>query len=76
MPGQRRASVAFVLPTLSLDALGVGIIAPIVPELVRQLGRLSPELAAPWVGAPIVAHASVQFFAAPFLGDLSDRFEM
>lgn len=65
-----------MLPTLSLDALGVGIIAPIVPELVRQLGRLPPERAVPWVGAPIVAHASVQFFTAPFLGDLSDRFEM
>ena len=68
------ASVAFVLITLGLDALGVGIIAPIVPGLVRQLGHLSPERAAPWVGALVAAYAAVQFFAAPLLGELSDRF--
>jgi len=71
---KRRASVTFVLVTLGLDALGVGIIAPIVPGLVRQLAHLSPERAAPWVGALIAAYAAVQFFAAPFLGELSDRF--
>lgn len=74
MSNQRRASVAFVLATLGLDAIGVGIIAPIVPELVRQLGGLPPERAAPWVGALIASYAFVQFFAAPLLGELSDRF--
>ncbi len=71
---QRRASVVFVLVTLGLDALGVGIIAPIVPGLVRQLAHLPPERAAPWVGALIAAYAAMQFFAAPILGELSDRF--
>ncbi len=74
MMNRRRASVAFVLVTLGLDALGVGIIAPIVPSLVRQLAHLSPQRAAPWVGALIAAYAAVQFFAAPLLGELSDRF--
>ena len=63
-----------MLVTLGLDALGVGIIAPIVPGLVRQLGNLSPDRAAPWVGALIAAYAGMQFFAAPVLGELSDRF--
>ncbi len=74
MPQQRRASVVFVLVTLGLDAPGVGIIAPIVPGLVRQLAHLPPERAAPWVGALIAAYAAMQFFAAPILGELSDRF--
>jgi len=74
MSNQHRASVAFVLATLGMDALGVGIIAPIVPGLVQQLGRLPPERAAPWIGALIAAYAAVQFFAAPLLGELSDRF--
>ena len=74
MMNRRRASVAFVLVTLGLDALGVGIIAPIVPGLVKQLAHLSPERAAPWVGGLIAAYAAVQFFAAPLLGELSDRF--
>ncbi len=74
MPSRPRASVAFVLVTLGIDALGVGIIAPIVPGLVRQLAHLPPERAAPWVGALIAAYAGVQFLAAPLLGALSDRF--
>ncbi len=74
MPHQRRASIVFVLVTLGLDALGVGIIAPIVPGLVRQLAHLPPERAAPWVGALVAAYAAMQFFAAPILGELSDRF--
>ena len=74
MPQKPQASVAFVLFTLGLDALGVGIIGPIVPGLVRQLAHLAPEQAAPWVGALIAAYAAVQFFAAPLLAELSDRF--
>ena len=70
----RGASIGFVLATLGLDALGVGIIAPIVPGLVQELEHLPPEQAAPWVGALIAAYAGVQFFAAPLLGALSDRF--
>ena len=62
MPNRHRASVAFVLITLGLDALGVGIIAPIVPGLVRQLAHVSPERAAPWVGcAGGGSYAGVQF---------------
>ena len=67
-------SIVFVLITLGLDALGVGIIAPIVPGLVQQLAHLPPERAAPWVGALIAVYAATQFFAAPILGALSDRF--
>ena len=74
MPNRAPASVTFVLVTLGLDALGVGIIAPIVPQLVQQLGHVSPDEAAPWVGALLAAYAAVQFFAAPLLGGLSDRF--
>ena len=74
MSSERRASVAFVLVTLGLDAVGVGIIAPIVPGLVRHLGKLAPDQAAPWVGALIAAYAAMQFFAAPILGELSDRY--
>ncbi len=70
----KRPSTTFVLATLGLDALGVGLIAPIVPGLVQKLAHLPPDHAAPWVGALIAAYAGVQFFAAPLLGELSDRF--
>ncbi|MBE7213208.1 MAG: tetracycline resistance MFS efflux pump, partial [Gluconacetobacter diazotrophicus] len=65
MRARRRASTAFVLATLGLDALGTGLVAPIVPGLVRQLAHLPPAAAAPWVGAMIAAYAGVQFLLAP-----------
>lgn len=74
MSSRRRASIAFVLATLGLDALGLGLISPIVPRLVQTLGHLPPNRAAPWIGALIAAYAGVQFLAAPLLGELSDRF--
>ncbi len=70
----KQASVSFVLVTLGLDALGVGIIAPIVPGLVQELAHLPPQQAAPWVGGLIAAYAAVQVLAAPLLAGLSDRF--
>ena len=74
MSKRPQASIVFVLATLGLDALGVGIIAPIVPALVQKMAHLKPGSAAPWVGALIAVYAAVQFFAAPVLGELSDRF--
>ncbi len=68
------ASVAFVLATLGLDALGIGIVVPIVPELVRALSRLDAGSAAKWVGGLAATFAVAQFVAAPVLGGLSDRF--
>ena len=74
MQNRPNASINFVLVTLGLDALGVGLIAPIVPALVQQLTHLPAQDAAPWVGALIASYAAMQFFAAPLLAELSDRF--
>lgn len=68
------ASVWFVLVTLGLDALGIGIVIPIVPELVRTLSHLDAGSAAQWVGALVATFAAAQFVAAPILGGLSDRY--
>ncbi len=57
-----------------MDAVGLGIIAPIVPNLVEKLGHLPAQDAAPWVGALIAVYATMQFLAAPLLGELSDHF--
>ena len=71
---KRSASLSFVLLTLGIDALGFGIIVPIVPALVRELTGGSAGQAAEWVGALVATFAGAQFIAAPVLGGLSDRF--
>jgi MFS transporter, DHA1 family, tetracycline resistance protein len=70
----RSASVRFILITLVIDALGFGLVVPIVPSLVVQLSGLPLSGAAVWVGALVTAFALMQFVCAPVLGALSDRF--
>lgn len=68
-----KASLAFILLTLGIDALGFGLVVPIVPELVRDLAGGDAGNAAAWVGALVATFAVAQFVAAPILGGLSDR---
>jgi DHA1 family tetracycline resistance protein-like MFS transporter len=69
-----RASVRFILVTLVIDALGFGLVVPIIPPLVVRLSGLPIASASLWVGALLAMFALMQFICAPILGGLSDRF--
>src|SRR5919201_4561810 len=70
----RQASVVFVLITLFIDVLGMGLVIPILPRLVQHLiGGAIGE--ASFIFSLLVSiYAVMQFFCAPVLGALSDRF--
>ncbi|MDB5398779.1 MAG: putative major facilitator superfamily transporter [Rhodopila sp.] len=68
------ASVRFILVTLVIDALGFGLVVPIVPSLVLKLSGMTISAASMWVGLLLTAFALMQFVCAPVLGGLSDRF--
>ena len=70
----RTASVGLVLATVAIDALGFGIVVPVMPSLVMQLGNLSAPNASIWMGLLLAAFSLMQFLCAPLLGALSDRF--
>ena len=70
----RSASIGLVLATVALDALGFGIVVPIVPSLVMQLEGGSAAQTSLWLGALLAAFSVMQFLCAPLLGGLSDRF--
>ncbi len=70
----RSASVRFILLTLVIDSLGFGLVVPITPSLVLQLSGMDVSGAANWVGLLVACFAAMQFFCAPILGGLSDRF--
>ena len=72
--GQRQAAMAFILITLFIDILGIGIIIPILPELVKQFVGGSTDVASRYVGVIGAAYALMQFVCAPIMGALSDRF--
>lgn len=69
----RQASQAFILITVFLDVLGIGLIIPVLPALVGQF-TASPEQQAHWYGLLAAMYGVMQFFCTPVLGALSDRF--
>ncbi len=73
-PAKRQAAVIFVLITLAIDALGIGLVIPIVPRLVEQLTGRPPSTAVLAVGPLVACFALAQLMAAPILGALSDRY--
>jgi MFS transporter, DHA1 family, tetracycline resistance protein len=71
---QRRASVVFVLITLFIDILGIGLVFPILPRLVQSLLGGAIAEASFVYGLLVSIYAVMQFLCAPILGALSDRF--
>src|SRR5919199_6846088 len=70
----RSASVVFVLITLFIDILGMGLVIPILPRLVQSLLGGAIGEASVVYGLLVSIYAVMQFFCAPVLGALSDRF--
>ena len=67
------AGVPFILICVLLDILGIGLIIPVLPQLVGDLAG-SQSAQAWWLGAMLVAYGLMQFCFAPTLGALSDRY--
>ncbi len=65
--------MVFILITVFIDVLGIGIIVPILPELIKEFTGGSTALAGRWFGVLAATYAVTQFFFAPVLGALSDR---
>jgi len=70
---KRQPAPPFILITLLLDVMGFGLLLPVLPALVGEFtsGRDAQTY---WYGAMIVTFGLTQFFCAPILGALSDRF--
>jgi DHA1 family tetracycline resistance protein-like MFS transporter len=72
MPNAR--AITFIFVTLLIDTIGFGLIMPVLPSLIMQLTGGSLDQAAEYGGWLGFVFAAVQFFCAPLLGSLSDRF--
>lgn len=69
----RGAALGFIFATLLVDSIALGIVIPVAPRLVAELGGGSAADGARTFGWFVTIGAVVQFFAAPVLGVLSDR---
>ncbi len=70
----RKAALAFILITVTLDMLALGMIAPVLPRLIGSfLGNVAVNTAR-MLGLFGTVWALMQFLSSPLLGSLSDRF--
>ena len=69
-----RRIVAIVLAAVLIDTIGFGIVIPVLPTLIQQLGQVGLSEATRIGGYLVVVFGTAQFFAGPVLGNLSDRF--
>jgi MFS transporter, DHA1 family, tetracycline resistance protein len=69
-----RGAFVFIFVAVLVDSIGFGIILPVLPRLIMQLTGVSVDRAAVYGGWLSFVYALMQFFCAPVLGNLSDRF--
>lgn len=61
-----------ILTAVMLDAIGIGLIFPILPALLRDVGHTSEITTL--LGIMLALYSAMQFLLSPVLGVLSDRF--
>jgi DHA1 family tetracycline resistance protein-like MFS transporter len=69
-----RHALTFVVIVVCIDSVGFGIILPVMPRLIMSLSPVDLSEAARIGGYLLFSYAIMQFFAAPLLGNLGDRF--
>ena len=68
-----RAALAFILITVMIDAIGIGIIFPVMPDLIEGVTGGDLSEAALWGGLLATSFAVMQFLFGPLVGNLSDQ---
>jgi len=71
---KRQAALIFIFITVLIDILGIGLIIPVVPALITELTGYDNSQSSLFGGLLAATYAIMQFFAAPILGGLSDKF--
>ena len=70
----RAAALGFIFATALMDVIALGIIIPVLPNLIKQMAGGSTAEALHYVLIFSTTWAVMQFFASPVIGSLSDHF--
>ena len=73
-PRPRRAATVFIFITIVLDVLALGMVIPVMPQLITHIGRLDERQTASWLLVFATTWAAMQLISSPVQGALSDRF--
>ena len=70
----KRHALTFVTITVFIDTVGFGVIMPVLPEFLTELADVNLATASAHAGYLVASYAVLQFFFAPLIGNLSDRY--
>ncbi|WP_170482170.1 MFS transporter [Ruegeria arenilitoris] len=68
----KNRAILFILITLVIDAIGIGIVFPIMPDLMDRVGAGDTGQGAFWGGLLMTAYAGALFLCGPIVGSISD----
>ena len=68
-----RLALTFILMTVTIDAIGIGLIFPVMPDLITEVSGGTLSQAALWGGVLAASYAAMQLLFGPVIGGLSDR---
>ena len=71
---KRSAAIGFIFVTLLIDVMGIGIIIPTMPTLIRGFTGGDLSTASQYSGWLMASYAIMQFIFSPVLGGLSDQY--
>jgi MFS transporter, DHA1 family, tetracycline resistance protein len=74
MKNKKGAALGFIFITLAIDSIGLGIIIPIMPDLIKELIHEDLSQASVYGGWLTLSYAAMQFVFAPVMGALSDKY--
>lgn len=69
-----RFAIIFIFITVLLNMIGLGVIMPVMPQLIQSVTHGDLADAAQWGGLLTFSYAAVQFLMMPIIGGLSDRY--
>ena len=73
-PKPNKYAVTFVFITVFLDMVGFGLIMPVLPRLIENVGGTDLAGASLLAGWLFFAYGGMQFLFGPTLGNLSDAY--
>ena len=74
MSEKQNKGLLFILITICIDCIGLGIIIPSLPSLIADATHLSVTESSKYSGIVLATYALMQFLFSPLIGNLSDRY--
>lgn len=71
---KKSPAIGFIFITMLIDIIGLGIIIPVIPKLIKELIHGDISEAAKYGGWLLFAYAITQFIFSPLIGNLSDKY--